>query len=51
VPPKAETRLAALIPELNAAHAACEQAVFEGFAHALIAGQLLERAKALVPQG
>src|SRR5262245_38957693 len=43
--------LAVLAEKINAAHAACEQALKAGLSHALTAGKLLVEAKAKVKHG
>jgi hypothetical protein len=49
--PSRDERLAAIVQEINAAHAECELSLRDGLAHAIKAGQLLIAAKELLDYG
>src|SRR5262249_51827071 len=49
--PSRDERLAAMVPEINAAHAECVLSLRDGLAHAIKAGQLLMAAKELLDYG
>jgi hypothetical protein len=49
--PSRDERLAAMVPEINAAHAECVRSLRDGLVHAIKAGQLLMDAKKLLDYG